>query len=183
MSYLLCKECGKYYELKEGKSSFNYERCQCGGKLNYVDSLKTSNIAENSKPQNQKSKGIKWFAVFIGFGFLIISLILTVLALFGTNIPQSAADIPIKLLTEFTVITIFLTIISGITAAYISGSRDYRDGIMNGSLVGVVLGVLLGIFGGVTIFGGGIIIFGSLSIIGGLLGTLLRKLLDKGTSP
>jgi cation transport ATPase len=183
MSYLVCKECGKSYELPEGKSSFNYQRCSCGGRLSYAASLKESNKVRNSKKQNQtkkqrqKAKGIKWFAVFIGFGFLIISLILTVLVLFGTNIPQNAADIPTTLLTEFTVAAILLTIISGIIVAYICGSRDYKDVIINSSLVGVILGVLLGIFGGITIFMGSAIIFGSFSLIGGVLGTLLRRIL------
>ncbi len=39
MSYLVCDECGKYYELKEGKDSFSYEKCSCGGKLRYTDTL------------------------------------------------------------------------------------------------------------------------------------------------
>ncbi len=39
MSYLVCDECGKYYELKEGKDSFSYEKCFCGGKLRYTDTL------------------------------------------------------------------------------------------------------------------------------------------------
>ncbi len=40
MSYLICDECGKYYDLNEGKSSFNYEKCSCGGKLTYIDTLR-----------------------------------------------------------------------------------------------------------------------------------------------
>lgn len=185
MSYLICKECGKYYELQEGKSSFNYERCPCGGRLSYADSLKESNNAGNLNKQNQlnkqeqKAKGIKWFAVLIGFGFLITSLIITVLALFGTNIPQNATDISTQLLTEFSVTAIFLTIIAGFTASYISKCINYRDGIINGGLVGIILGVLLGVFGGITIFVGGVTLFGSLSIIGGVLGTLLRRLLNR----
>ncbi len=29
----------KYYELKEGKDSFSYEKCSCGGHLRYTDTL------------------------------------------------------------------------------------------------------------------------------------------------
>ena len=43
MSYLVCEECGKYYELKEGKDSFSYEKCSCGGKLRYTDTLNGKN--------------------------------------------------------------------------------------------------------------------------------------------
>ena len=43
MSYLVCEECGKYYELQEGKDSFSYEKCSCGGKLRYTDTLNGKN--------------------------------------------------------------------------------------------------------------------------------------------
>jgi hypothetical protein len=35
MSYLLCKLCGGYYELAEGESPDDFERCQCRGELEY----------------------------------------------------------------------------------------------------------------------------------------------------
>jgi len=53
MSYLVCEECGKYYELDEGKSSFSYEKCHCGGKLTYTDSL---NGMKNNQPSLNNSK-------------------------------------------------------------------------------------------------------------------------------
>ena len=53
MSYLVCDECGKYYELKEGKSSFNYEKCSCGGKLTYIGTLKGMENY-NIPPNNSK---------------------------------------------------------------------------------------------------------------------------------
>ncbi len=52
MSYLVCEECGKYYELQEGKSSFSYEKCDCGGKLSYTDSL--NGIKVNHLPSSSK---------------------------------------------------------------------------------------------------------------------------------
>ena len=50
MSYLVCEECGKSYKLDEGKSSFSYEKCECGGKLTYTDNL--NGIKNNYKPLN-----------------------------------------------------------------------------------------------------------------------------------
>ena len=48
MSYLVCEECGKYYELKEGKDSFSHEKCSCGGKLRYTDTLNGKNKKDMS---------------------------------------------------------------------------------------------------------------------------------------
>lgn len=39
MSYLVCKKCGNYYEIQDGESPSEFESCQCGGSLRYVESL------------------------------------------------------------------------------------------------------------------------------------------------
>ena len=39
MSYLICESCNGYYELKEGESHDDFENCQCGGNLRYVDEI------------------------------------------------------------------------------------------------------------------------------------------------
>lgn len=38
IGYLLCDKCGGYYELQLGESQEDYEQCQCGGKLEYIQS-------------------------------------------------------------------------------------------------------------------------------------------------
>ena len=233
MSYLVCEECGKYYELNEGKSSFSFTKCEeCGGRLRYVESLnqiptinslskeppilrpskrkcskcgsenptaaafclecgerlnivnsatavvdyKNSDKKEN-KDKNA-SKGISLVGVCLGFGFLILSLVFGVLALFGTNIPHNPADISYNLLMGFAVIALVVTIISGLLASYMGGSIDYKDGILNGGLVGVILGIFMGIVSGMLAFISGITVFGLLAVLGGILGTLLRRHLD-----
>lgn len=45
MGYLVCKECNGYYELDEGESLLDFESCQCGGELTYVETL--DDIKEN----------------------------------------------------------------------------------------------------------------------------------------
>jgi hypothetical protein len=40
MGYLICEKCGGHYQLKEGESPEDFENCQCGGRLKYVDSIK-----------------------------------------------------------------------------------------------------------------------------------------------
>ncbi len=37
--YLFCKTCNGYYELQPGESASNFESCQCGGELKYIDTL------------------------------------------------------------------------------------------------------------------------------------------------
>lgn len=37
MSIIGCDRCGGHYELEEGESLEDFESCQCGGNLNYVD--------------------------------------------------------------------------------------------------------------------------------------------------
>lgn len=39
MPYLVCKKCGRYYELQERESPEDFGMCQCGGKLRYVESI------------------------------------------------------------------------------------------------------------------------------------------------
>ena len=171
MSYMICEKCHRHYPLDEGKSSFNYEKCECGGKLRYSSSLEEN---PNIKPVNTSNK-IKFTGVIIGFIFLFISLTLSVIALFGTNIHINSLIISSRILYIFTISTVILTVTSGSLSSYISGSGRYRDGAINGGLVGVILGLILGIIGGVIVLLSGILVFGFLSMLGGLISSFLRK--------
>ena len=205
MSYLVCEQCGKYYEINEGKESFSYDKCECGGKLTYstdvngIESHQQSN--KNSKnycsgcgmenPQNSivckncgktlenmKENGknsISWMGVALGLGFLLVSTLLTVFVIFGNNIPLKPEDIPYKYLVEFGIVAAVLSILSGMLSAFVGGSTKFKEGIMNGGLVGVILGILVGITSGSIAFLGVIAVFGSLSVIGGIIGTILKR--------
>jgi hypothetical protein len=208
MSYLVCEECGKYYELDEGKSSFSYEKCPCGGKLTYTDTLNGRNYVplnnskiicancgeenpeastqctscgneikseKNKNPSRQLNTGISWFGVALGFGFLLTGILLAVLAIFGTNIPQKAEDIPFNFLIAFGIMAMILAVISGLISSYIGGSIKFKNGIINGGLVGIILGLVVGATSGSLAFLGVIVIFGSLSVLGGIFGTLLKR--------
>lgn len=37
--YLVCEQCGGYYELQEGESPEDFEACECGGELKYTNSI------------------------------------------------------------------------------------------------------------------------------------------------
>jgi hypothetical protein len=205
MSYLVCEQCGKYYEINEGKESFSYDKCECGGKLTYTTDINGieshEQLNNNSKilcsscgmenPQNSlvckncgktledrkenTKNGINWMGVALGLGFLLLSTLLTVFVIFGNNIPLKPEDIPYKYLVEFGIVAMVSSILSGMISAYVGGSTKFKEGIMNGGLVGVILGILVGITSGSITFLGVIAVFGSLSVIGGLIGTLLNR--------
>jgi len=210
MSYLVCEKCGKYYELEEGKSSFSFEKCECGGKLTYTDSLNgmknnhpsfnnskitctncgaenpygtkiCSNCgdklaAKNGNIFNKPSKaGISWLGIAAGFGFLLGGSLFSVLAIFGTNIPENPENIPYNFLIAFGIIAMVIAIISGLISSYIGGSIKFKNGIINGGLVGVILGILVGLTSGSIVFLAVIAIFGSLSVLGGIFGTILKR--------
>ncbi len=208
MAYLICEKCGKQYPLPEGKESFNYENCSCGGRLKYSpkpgknspiiregyepiikegssnSTFKNKQPFENKGPLENKQpfeqahppSQIKWKGVFVGFTFLFVSLILTVMITFGENPPTNPSDIPMEFLTYFSVLTIILTGLAGSISAYLSGSKKYLEGAMNGGMVGLVLGLILGLAGGAVVFISGTFIFGLISMVGGVIGVFPRKL-------
>ena len=55
MPYLECEKCGGYYKLKPGESADDFEKCQCGGNLKVVKSLKETKKVSNKKSSKQKS--------------------------------------------------------------------------------------------------------------------------------
>lgn len=36
---MVCKKCGGYYQLKHGESPDDFEKCQCGGELEYKEKI------------------------------------------------------------------------------------------------------------------------------------------------
>ena len=44
MSYLVCEECGGYYELQPGEYADDFDlACECGGQFKYVDPIPSKN--------------------------------------------------------------------------------------------------------------------------------------------
>lgn len=52
MPYILCEECKGYYELQKGESINDFDVCQCGGNLKYINSL-DDDYNENSEPERK----------------------------------------------------------------------------------------------------------------------------------
>ena len=211
MSYLVCEECGKYYELKEGKDSFSHEKCSCGGRLRYTDKLNGTNYGNitlksseitctNCGTKNPNgsmicsacgvrlesdqqfkninsslNRSISWIGIAIGFGFLLTTIMFGIVAIFGTNIPQNASDIPYNLLVNFGILAMVLLVLSGIIASLIGGSVKYKNGLINGGLVGIILGLIVGASSGSILSVAALAIFGSLTGLGGFFGTILKR--------
>ena len=52
MSYLICEKCGGYYKLKEGEKPDEFEACECGGSLKYVQNF-NAHFDEELDPINE----------------------------------------------------------------------------------------------------------------------------------
>ncbi|MDP2837224.1 MAG: hypothetical protein Q8N97_09630 [Methanobacteriaceae archaeon] len=260
MGYIICEECGGYYELQSGEFADDFENCQCGGNLKLVEdsflksgpenntrfvcsncleeneaglycsncggrliSINNKNnetksgssydmdhierLARNSKNASGNYKNnysnneidsynepkdilerISWLGVIVGVLFFVITAIITVLGLvlivFGEYGSGSVFVYysPGILLSAviYILLLIIIAIISGALASLISKSRDFKDGALNGGLVGVIFSLLLGIIGG-SLSGLfiGIFFYGGLAAFGGALGVFLRRKLDK----
>jgi hypothetical protein len=50
MPFVICEECSGYYELQEGESPDDFEACQCGGNLKYVEK-QPQKVEEYDKPK------------------------------------------------------------------------------------------------------------------------------------
>lgn len=80
MGYLVCKDCGNYYELQPGETANDYDRCRCGGKFIYrknlnsgIDDFNVSSHEKSSKSKLNSSKMIKplGLGILFIFGLLI----------------------------------------------------------------------------------------------------------------
>lgn len=52
MSYLICEKCGGYYTLKKGEKPDDFETCECGGSLRYIQNF-NSHFDEELDPINE----------------------------------------------------------------------------------------------------------------------------------
>ncbi|MBI5680531.1 MAG: hypothetical protein HZC47_06550 [Methanobacterium sp.] len=243
MSYVVCEKCGGYYELEEGESPHDFDLCQCGGNLEYMDGIhqesekedkpkllcsncleenfdgiycskcggkliavkngkaisninfdeskELEKLSRNASKKDKKDvtvykesadifERINWLGVLAGVGFFIISVFLSAFILVFSSFSSSSYGYPdysefIFAFMALILLGLFLAIISGGLAAYISKSRDYVDGLINGFLVGLIFSVILGIFGGILSIFVGIVVYGALTAVGGAIGIFLRN--------
>jgi hypothetical protein len=127
--YLVCAECGGYYELQPGESPEDYEECECGGKLNYSTLLLPHNGSEdlNSDKSNitDNKMNINWKTVLIGLLILYITNSIMSIVLYGVAV---------------VVALILTTIYVGYTVG-----GNYRNVAFIGAIIGVIIAIILSI--------------------------------------
>ncbi len=190
MAYIVCRRCGGYYELQKGESLQDFDKCQCGGTLRYIEeiiqekpkspvsesNINSKEIHENSKSKNglnyylntlnelitKINKKINFTSIYIG---LFISLIIPVIGffLFGKSI--LLGQMPIINAAYYILLPMML--FGGFIASLIS-SRKYSDGLINGGFLGLIfifnLTLIIGILG-----------FILMGVVGSILGPLINS--------
>jgi len=101
MPYLICEDCGNYYELKEGESSEDFQlECDCGGELEYYptkyDYYKKHRINQGSVEESAKKSPKNKEKITEGFfsnldaqskGFILVGVlgVIILILLFGSS--------------------------------------------------------------------------------------------------
>jgi ribosomal protein L40E len=180
-----CVHCGA----QNSESAVNCS--SCGKKLRRVN----RRISDYHAVKQPSKKGdlnimerISFLGVLAGIIFLVLASIIAVMGLAGSIIANNGVDV-LRSLGGYLIVFIFVIIASGFIAGYISGSRDYLDGLLNGFMVGLALSVLgaliimiltmtidviMGLLAGLITFFSYIIIYGGLTALGGLVAVWLR---------
>lgn len=57
--YLVCEECGGYYELKTGESPQDFAACECGGKLKHQKKFEIPSEDTNKATESEDKKADK----------------------------------------------------------------------------------------------------------------------------
>lgn len=71
--YLICKQCGSYYELQTGESPEDFSlECECGGNLVYQESL---NAVEKETPGSKSSSASRNLAILVVGGFVLLFIV------------------------------------------------------------------------------------------------------------
>ena len=184
MGYLKCKKCGGYYELQEEEFSKDFDKCQCGGDLRYIE-----NIDEHLnllKKFNLSTKNIiRISGILFGASIMLIPYYLY------SPAPTSSTFVLIN------VDSFILWVGGGLTAAFIASgkiingaSNGLYSAIISGLIVIIIFYILLtndfnntspldniAFFAVLSLVY--ILIPGIFSIIGGLIGISIRTILTK----
>ena len=119
MGFLVCKECGGYYELQEGESPEDFsDKCECGGLLEYAPSLDETSKADKSKSRFEDYISTDFRAIIIGLIIVFISFVLSYI-------------LNLNHLTSFGIL------IGGLITGYFS-KKGLKKGIINGAAVGAI---------------------------------------------
>lgn len=87
MGYLICKDCGGYYELQPGENPEDFEECQCGGKLQYQSGLDYETVIPKTElpesyPEKEKNFGAQISSISLDPKALLLSFLAIIAILF-----------------------------------------------------------------------------------------------------
>lgn len=127
MGYLICNKCGGYYELQEGEYPENFDRCQCGGNLGYVEEIKDSKSSRKllSSLNTRRISGI-----VIGAAVMLVSFLI------------SSPDPLSPSFAYYTATSFYIWGAGGVAAALIAGG-NIRSGASNGFYAASISGLLV----------------------------------------
>ncbi|MCE5215367.1 MAG: TIGR04086 family membrane protein [Methanobacterium sp.] len=181
---ILCIHCGA--ENKETDTNC----VNCGEKLRKINRrISDYQVKRPMKTQISILDRISFTGLIAGLVFLLIATIIAVFGVVGSVISTGGMDL-FRSLGGYLIIMVFAIIGSGFIASYISGTKDYIDGLLNGAMVGLTLSILgallvtiitmtMDVLGGLiagivtlVVYG---LIYGTLTGIGGLVAPWLRK--------
>lgn len=81
MGFLVCENCGSFYELKKDDSPYKLAKCSCGGKLRYSESLYGDSSKSLKKSWNDQSKSVKIIIILLNLtSIFLISLLFIAVA-------------------------------------------------------------------------------------------------------
>ncbi len=121
MPYLICQNCGGYYQLDDDESPEDFDSCSCGGKLIYSEYL-------DSKPRMSRKKF---------YGALSVIFILTILAagyiiLFMDPFSEISASTPTVLASDYR---------GTVSKEIITASNDSSNDTSNKKTIAVITGM------------------------------------------
>jgi len=178
MAYLICDECKGYYELQKGEHLDDFDRCQCGGNLEYTEEL------EKQKSPVDVTLNVRRIA-----GILVGALIMVLPYFMFTPDPYSLTFVYNSNLP------FFIWFAGGLIAALIAGG-NIRSGASNGFYSATISGLTVifyyfwltknyftspNLADNIAFFGALCVIYllvpAIFSMIGGLIAGLARKIL------
>jgi len=177
MGFLKCKSCGGYYKLQYGESINDFSKCKCGGSLKYVKSLKAATINELGQFNKTKicskrgKENVKTSQICVFCGQMLNKSKNRLLGIAAIFTGIMVVLIPLILFS-----TGLEMIIIGSFVASVLISKNEKEGILNGIIIGMTSGsVYDGLFGFTgLIFNntGSVYVIIIVSIVIGLLGGL-----------
>jgi len=186
MGYLICEKCEGFYELKEGESPEDFsDKCECGGKLEYVDTIKESknyDINEDVPNIDNNQSKIKLKSVGIG----AISSLLIILLFFLPKLLLKYNTYELAIISVVFML-ILAPLIGGFIASYSCRRCNYKYGVVNSIIaifiynIGIILieyfPLHLGMGFGLAAYLFFALVIEIFGIIGGVLGIFIKNVL------